>query len=649
MERAEKTGGAGTYVSLHTKVSVGFVALAVFTLLVLTAALYGTARRQMREEIRARLRNMAALAASTVDTAAHDRLLMREQEETAEYRAIKGKLKRVLKSGDDYRYAYTMRMSGGGEIVFVVDAEDDPTLIAHVGEVYDDASPLLKKSFSTMREAIVEREFYTDKWGTWLSGYAPLFRPDGGLAGVVGLDIAASKVIGYERQLLRVALTVFACVVPFALVIGWFLGSRLVGPLADLTRSANRIAGGDLTHRTSVATSDETGVLAAAFNSMTRRLSVTLESYKREVDEHKSTAEALMKSEEKFRTLSQEITDGVAVVRDGKCVWLNPAVSGIFGYAGEELIGGEIDVLFPSDDTAGAFARLRQVLFNCVEPAVMETAGRRKNGDRLDVELTAKNISFDGAQSILFVIRDVTERRRAADLVVESKKEAEFYLDLMSHDLTNFNQVIIGNLELMEKQGALDEKGRKYLEAGRKQLSKSENLISRVRAFSRVREAANIELKPIDLAALTTETVETVRKLYPEKRIEVALGFEGEKLVEASELLDSALLNIVENAVKHTQKAPVSMEIDILDATLDGAPAWRLRVADNGPGVPDQMKHKIFERYSRISRDRGLGLGLSLARAVVEKLEGRINVADRRPGDHSAGSVFMITLKKSTS
>ena len=76
-------------------------------------------------------------------------------------------------------------------------------------------------------DAMVDESFCTDRWGTWLSGYAPFYGPDGRREGVLGMDIAAAGVIAREQQFLPAAVAVLAVTVPVASLVGWLLGGRV--------------------------------------------------------------------------------------------------------------------------------------------------------------------------------------------------------------------------------------------------------------------------------------------------------------------------------------------------------------------------------------------------------------------------------------
>ncbi|MCK4597131.1 PAS domain S-box protein, partial [bacterium] len=121
----------------------------------------------------------------------------------------------------------------------------------------------------------------------------------------------------------------------------------------------------------------------------------------------------LQKSEEKFRTLSEEIADGVAVTVDGKYYWVNQAFSEIFGYTKEELIGRGVDFLIVPEEIPSLTQRMKNRLAGKQVLSRYESVAKRKNGKRIDIAVSAKKIIFEDKQAIQLVIRDITERKQA--------------------------------------------------------------------------------------------------------------------------------------------------------------------------------------------------------------------------------------------
>ncbi len=277
-----------THIKLETKLGMWFSAFAVIFMVAPMFLLYLNSRKDVNEDIRRRLHDIVRVASLRVDADTHSTLTQPSDEKNASYVYIKQKLKEIRDNATDIYYVYTMRLDAEGRIRFVVDAEEDPEEIAHLGDVYDDASQMLKTHFATLDQAIVEEEFYTDKWGTWLSGYAPFYLSDGRREGVLGMDIKADQVQAYENKLLWTAIAICMSIIPLAAILGWLLGRRIAAPIVSLTDNAKAIAGGDLNRSVTVESRDEIGMMAQMFNLMTETLRGLVGNLERGVEERTS-------------------------------------------------------------------------------------------------------------------------------------------------------------------------------------------------------------------------------------------------------------------------------------------------------------------------------------------------------------------------
>ena len=282
---------------LEAKLGLSFAAMAVLICGLLTFALYQITVDWLREGLRHRIKDAAAIGAGRLNGDDFAGLTDPSQEDSPTYRRLQSELRRIRDAGSDYRYVYTMRQSAEGKIRFVVDAEEDPELISHLGDIYEDAGPALVSSISIVRESWAEKEFYTDKWGTWLTGYAPIMDSDGRVKIILGMDVAATTAIQREHKFLWAALAAFGVSLPVSLLVGGLLGRKLARPIIALTDGAERIAGGDLDYTVEAGSKDEIGGLAMAFNTMTSKLSQSRDALKRSEKEliaHRDNLETLV-------------------------------------------------------------------------------------------------------------------------------------------------------------------------------------------------------------------------------------------------------------------------------------------------------------------------------------------------------------------
>ncbi len=226
---------------LETRLAASFVGLALLTSLILTATLYVTAREQLRTALRDRLRDTVSVTVLQIEGALHAQLRQTTDEGSAAYVQVQQVLRHARDAATDVRFAYTFRREADGLYHFVVDAEENPDDFAHLGDVYEDPSDELIARYDSIDGAFTDSDFYTDEWGTWLSGYAPIYGPDDHIDAVLGMDISADRAQAAEWQLLLYALVGQLLMVPVAVGLALFIARRIVRPVAKLATHAGSL------------------------------------------------------------------------------------------------------------------------------------------------------------------------------------------------------------------------------------------------------------------------------------------------------------------------------------------------------------------------------------------------------------------------
>lgn len=320
----------------------------------------------------------------------------------------------------------------------------------------------------------------------------------------------------------------------------------------------------------------------------------------------------------------------IGVDMRGRITDWNPAAQELYGYRAAEVIGRDIEVLIPEERTSerfGVLVRLRQG----EDLPPFETERLRKDRSLVNVEIRVSPIR-DAADQIVgaaVIARDVTARKHL-------ERVHEDFVAMVSHDLRSPVTVLHGRTQLMRRRGKYDEKG---LDAMLEQIRRMERLITDLQEVVKF-EAGAIELSQSseELGDLARDAVErarvqdsghTVRLIRPETP--VVGEWDRDRLGQVFD-------NLLGNAVKYS---PDGGEIVVRVATVEGEA--RLCVRDHGDGIPEATLPNLFERFYRADNAgsaSGLGLGLYIARMLVEAHGGRI-WATSEPG---AGSVFTIAL-----
>jgi len=238
------------------------------------------------------------------------------------------------------------------------------------------------------------------------------------------------------------------------------------------------------------------------------------------------------------------------------------------------------------------------------------------------------------------------------DRLEEAKSRSDMYLDLMGHDINNMNQVALGYLELADNlvdSGDTLGKGREALiKRPIEALEDSSNLINNVRKLQQAR-TDTLPVKAVDLNMTLAEMADQYSHI-PGRDIRVDFTRAGESLVYANELIKDVFSNLIWNAIKHSDAGkPLAIHLHIDDEMRDGIKYYKVSVEDNGPGIRDELKERLFSRFSRgETKAKGSGLGLYLVKTLVEGFHGRVWVEDNVQGDHTKGVRFIVMLPAAT-
>ena len=271
--------------------------------------------------------------------------------------------------------------------------------------------------------------------------------------------------------------------------------------------------------------------------------------------------------------------------------------------------------------------------------ALVEVAN--KDGDYNHSDARQLTLLMDGVWRIIL-------RKRAEKAQQEAAKQAEMYLDLMSHDLNNLNQLTLGFLELalqeLDKGTMAKEEHRYLIERPMETLRSSIRLIENVKKLQSARKGG-LKSRLFDLDAILREVVGEYA-IVPGRDVNIQYTPEEGLFVPANELAKDIFSNIIGNAVKHSPPDG-RLEVNVRTArvTEQGNPYIAVLIEDNGPGIPDGRKGQLFHCYNNEPEKRYKGgLGLELVQTLVRDFGGRVWVEDRIAGDYSRGCRFVVML-----
>ena len=364
----------------------------------------------------------------------------------------------------------------------------------------------------------------------------------------------------------------------------------------------------------------------------------------RDITERKRAEDALRESEEKFRTLAEQIGDGVVLMIGGRVAWVSQAFCQAFGYAESDLIGQGIERLVVPEDVARARQRMLQRLAGGDIPPYFHTTALRRDGSRVQVEVAAKLVTFQGGPAVLAVVRDITERlRREEELVRAQKLEALGVLaGGIAHDFNNILTGIIGNLSYVRQAVEPTSDAAESLADAERAGLRAKRITGQLLALSKGGA-------PVRTVALLGDIVrETAEFALSGSDVRLELGVPaGLWPVEADVgQISQVVQNLVINADQAMPEGGTievrarNVAVDAPDAPEGSAAGWvEIAVADQGVGIAPEHLERIFDPYFT-TKQAGSGLGLTVCHTIVAHHGGHIRVESE--GRH--GATFRVFL-----
>lgn len=626
------------------KLSLLFFLFTLLTSGLTTLVLYRTASDQLMRDIQQRIHDLVSIAALQVDGDLHQQLTRPEQEGNTAYLQLKHNLQKLRASSSDIFYIYTMRQNKQGKIEFVVDATDNPTQIAHLGETYSDASAQLRHNFSTLQRPLVENQFYTDSWGTWLSGYAPFYNAQGIRSGVLGIDISAQTVINYKQQLLYRALTAIGIILPLILLLGYIMGRRFSTPILSMKATVERIGDGDLNQRISITSDDELGSLAATFNHMTQRL--------------QQSQQQLSAMATTYRSIFDNATEGIfQTTPQGRFITVNKAMVTMLGYSSAQEMCSMItsigEQLYTNPQERQASLRQLRTQGHIAD---MQVAFTRKNGSSFYVQLNARLLSTQDGDIIQGMALDISERRekeraeeerKTAQLASQAKSE---FLANMSHEIRTPLNAVMGLTDLLQRT-EVNTKQADYLSKIKSSSSSLLAVINDILDFSKI-EAGHLQLEEIPFSVY--EVMANLSEMFShrahEQEIELLIHIDDQTpsaLIGDPTRLGQVLINLTSNALKFTRQGEIVIAVHPCSQQGDDAGQIMVEfsVTDTGIGIETTRLETIFDSFTQADSSTtrnfgGTGLGLTICRQLTQMMGGNITIES----EQGKGSTFSFTV-----
>jgi|GEM_PF-5159711 len=343
-----------------------------------------------------------------------------------------------------------------------------------------------------------------------------------------------------------------------------------------------------------------------------------------DITELKKAEEAIKSSEKRFRQVVSKIADGVLVLdNNGVVRFANPAAEGMFRRQPGELIGIEVGLNIISR-----------------EDEIVSVLGA--DGHRPQTEIKTVEIDWEGQKAYLVSIRDISERRRVEELnrLLEAEKMVSDKMRELDHLKNGFVQTVTHELRtpVTILRSAIDQlvggslgefsaAQKEFMEMMQRNISRLTRFATDVLALSSLDTGIYaINARPINIAETLKPELELIRAKAESRNI--SIHYEDSSKIYAFADADAVcqiIINLVNNAIMHN---PEGTKVQILSHYVDNN-YIEIEVKDDGKGIPEEEFDRIFDRFYQVSRKsgagyKGIGLGLSVCKELVERMGGKI-------------------------
>ncbi len=341
-----------------------------------------------------------------------------------------------------------------------------------------------------------------------------------------------------------------------------------------------------------------------------------------------------------YTLIIQNLPVGFSLVdRKGIIVKFNRMAQNVTGYSEEDVIGKSHFEIIHGSKESSSCPLFTHVLEEHMPSLASETLLKTKNGEMITLLVMAFPI-FDASGNFMGgveLFRDVSEEKRM-------ERERKNLFSTFAHDMKSPLTGAVGLLQRVfsEKTGPLNDKQKDHLSIVMKSLSKLQLIISEFIEFSRLdTKKYSPVLTPYNIEEALYEQIGMTKLAAERKEIEVIFECAQDELpiIEVDgTMIDRVLTNLMDNALKYTDKGGT-----ITVRLVNGAEHILVEVLDTGIGIKEQDMPCVFDAFCQVNRkNEGSGLGLSIARAIVEAHHGTLSV-ESTPGK---GSRFWFILPK---
>ena len=345
----------------------------------------------------------------------------------------------------------------------------------------------------------------------------------------------------------------------------------------------------------------------------------------------------LRASEARWRSVIDSAVDGIVVIdAHGRIEAFNPAAERLFGHQERDVIGRNVNILMPSPYHEEHDTYLARYLATGVQKIIgtgREVTGLRQDGTTFPLHLSVGKMTVGGAQKFTGILHDLSARVRIEEQLREQTSLARLgeMAAVIAHEVKNPLAGVRGAIQVIGTRLPKDGKDVVMVKEIVSRIDTLNGLMQDLLLFARTPQP---KPSPIDIATLVTTTADLLGSDPALKDVRVTVDGTAADIMADPDLLKIVFVNLLVNGA-HAMKGRGTIRVSL--ATM--ANTCQIAFADEGPGIPSEVREKIFTPFFT-TKSRGSGLGLPTAKRLVEAHRGTITIACPAAG----GTIVTVEL-----
>lgn len=366
-------------------------------------------------------------------------------------------------------------------------------------------------------------------------------------------------------------------------------------------------------------------------------------SLSKTVVESADLKEKYEESEKKYRDLVDQSLMGIFIIQNDRFVFTNKRLTDIFECKTEDLSGQKFTTLLSADH----ITPLLQKMDAWNQPVGRtELLGKTLHNRKIQLEVLASRILYEGRPAIQGSVLDITDRKQAehklketAEALERSNTELKQFVSVTSHELQEPLRSMASFIQLLKQKyyKKLDADADLYIDYVVRGANRLHDLINDFLMYSRISNRA-IRVEPVDSGSVLGSVIQDLQPLIQSSEAKIAYNILPIVQMD-KEALALVFRHLIDNAIRYQHAEHPIVDIDV-ERVNDH---WRFSVKDNGIGIDVRHSDRIFEIFKRLHhRDRhdGTGIGLALCKKLIELHNGSIWVESAE----EKGSTFYFTI-----